>query len=223
MRGVFNDEELEPARQSRETEITLGTGALLAIGGGLVLLCGLCFSLGYGIGQRGSTKAPVKTPQAATEQEPLQASGSIPKPSATVQTPVAQPEATTAASSLTASAPNSMGSAQNEVHPALESAGGQQGTANGAAQVVRPALSSAPAQALPQGQQFMVQIAAVSNPQDAEALVNALKKRNYTVVSKREPADNFIHVRIGPFATRPIAEEWRMKLLNDGYNAQVQP
>jgi cell division septation protein DedD len=69
----------------------------------------------------------------------------------------------------------------------------------------------------------MVQIAAVSNVQDAEALVNALKKRNYPVISKREPADNFVHVRIGPFATRAIADQWRMKLLNDGYNAQLQP
>ena len=69
----------------------------------------------------------------------------------------------------------------------------------------------------------MVQIAAVSNPEDAEVLVEALRKRNYPVTVRREPGDNFIHVRIGPFATRAIADQWRMKLLNDGYNAVIQP
>jgi hypothetical protein len=32
-----------------------------------------------------------------------------------------------------------------------------------------------------------------------------------------------IHVRIGPFASRDEADKWRMKLLNDGYNAILQP
>jgi len=32
-----------------------------------------------------------------------------------------------------------------------------------------------------------------------------------------------IHVRIGPFKTRDEADAWRQKLLNDGYNAIVQP
>jgi cell division protein FtsN len=30
-------------------------------------------------------------------------------------------------------------------------------------------------------------------------------------------------VRVGPFGTRDDASKWRMKLLNDGYNAIVQP
>ena len=45
----------------------------------------------------------------------------------------------------------------------------------------------------------MVQIAAVSNPEDASVLTNALRKRGYTVTARREPADGLIHVRIGPF------------------------
>jgi DedD protein len=238
MRGVFDDEEIEPARKSRDTELTLGTGAMLAIGCGLVLLCGVFFAIGFGVGHSSSAKPPsVRTPQSATEQEPLQASGGIPKPSATLQVPVAPPEdsgdaanaaGTMAASSVptTVSAPTSgsPGIAQAEVHPALTPTGSvSQGAGNSSEPVVRPAFPSAQVPPLPQGQQFMVQIAAVSNAQDAEVLVNALKKRDYPVIAKREPADNFVHVRIGPFATRPIADQWRMKLLNDGYNAQVQP
>jgi cell division septation protein DedD len=69
----------------------------------------------------------------------------------------------------------------------------------------------------------MVQIAAVSNPEDANVLTNALRARGYTVNQRREPVDGMIHVRIGPFGSREEANHWRDKLLGDGYNAQVQP
>ena len=71
--------------------------------------------------------------------------------------------------------------------------------------------------------QPMVQIAAVSQPEDAEVLVNALRKRGYAVSARREAIDHLIHVRIGPFASRDEANLWRQRLLNDGYNAIVQP
>jgi cell division septation protein DedD len=69
----------------------------------------------------------------------------------------------------------------------------------------------------------MVQIAAVSHQEDADVLMGALRKRNYQVSARREPADNLIHVRIGPFNDRDEANRWRLKLLNDGYNAMIQP
>ena len=68
----------------------------------------------------------------------------------------------------------------------------------------------------------MVQIAAVSHPEDADVLMNALRKRGYAVTARREPSDGLIHVRIGPFQSRMIAEQWKQKLLSDGYNAVVQ-
>jgi cell division septation protein DedD len=69
----------------------------------------------------------------------------------------------------------------------------------------------------------MVQIAAVSHEEDANVLVDALRKHGYAVSARREPADNLIHVRIGPFNDRNEANRWRLKLLNDGYNALIQP
>ena len=54
-------------------------------------------------------------------------------------------------------------------------------------------------------------------------LVGALRKHGYAVSAQREPADNLIHVRIGPFNDRNEANRWRLKLLNDGYNAMIQP
>jgi cell division septation protein DedD len=77
--------------------------------------------------------------------------------------------------------------------------------------------------ALPSANSLMVQVAAVKNDEDATVLTNALRRRGYPVISHRDPADGLIHVRIGPFPTREEANQWRMKLLNDGYNAIVQP
>jgi len=80
---------------------------------------------------------------------------------------------------------------------------------------VRPALPAA----LP----LMVQIAATVHTEDADALVSALRKLGYPATARREPADNQIYVRIGPFYSRDEANRWRMKLLDDGYKAMIQP
>jgi DedD protein len=65
----------------------------------------------------------------------------------------------------------------------------------------------------------MVQIAAVTRQEDAEILMTALKKHGYNAVIHNDAKDNFIHVQIGPFATRDEARAMRTKLLADGYNA----
>lgn len=233
MRSIFDEEKLQPP-PAHDTELTLGSGVLLTIFLGLVLLCGLCFGAGYVLGHSSSATAGAR-PRAATDQEPLQASGKIPKPSAVAQTPVTAPPDQTAAdpgASSTVAVPGAAtqpqqpivgtpsetgGALQPQVHPAMTSEAAQQPSA-GAGQLPHPALTAPPA-----SPPLMVQIAAVSNRDDAEVLVNALRKRNYPVTARREPGDTFIHVRIGPFATRAIADQWRMKLLNDGYNAIIQP
>lgn len=224
MRGVFDQEEQERLRSTSETELTLGSGMLLAMFFGLIVLCGLCFGMGYAMGH-GSAGSPAATaPQPATDQEPLQASGNIPKPSAIAQTPVtppdqpatdqaANPAGAPAQPATPAGAPSNP-EQQPQVHAALGSESAPQSSAPAGSSAVHPALASQP---------LMVQIAAVSNPDDADVLVNALRKRNYPVTERRGPGDDYIHVRIGPFATRAVAEQWKTKLLNDGYNAVIQP
>ena len=228
MRGVFDEEDVE--HQKQDTELTLGSATLLAIFFGLVLLCGLCFGMGYAVGHRNSVPSAITTPQPAPDQEPLQSSGSIPKPSAIAQTPVTPPDAASP-DAATAAVPGAQAEPAAAVPPASQPAG--QPAPNGEAQV-RPALPAGAPQAeqnafapavrpaLP-SQPFAVQIAAVSNPQDADVLVSALRKRDYPVSAHRDPGDNLIHVRIGPFATHAIADQWRTRLLNDGYNAIIQP
>ena len=81
---------------------------------------------------------------------------------------------------------------------------------------LRPAMPGA-------ANQFMVQVAAVSHAEDAGVLVGALRKRGYSASAQREPSDELIHVRIGPFATHDEAYRMSARLLGDGYNAIVQP
>lgn len=240
MRGVFEDQEQEPVELRRDAEFTLGSGTLLAIFVGLLFLCGLCFGLGYRVGHHGSSASPAAAPGPAAGSQPAESS-SIAKPSAVpvVQTAPAEPvEAVDtlpaaseggapgeAAQTVAEPVQSAARSDQLQIHPALTPAvetnqTGQPGTAY----VVRPAFAAAaqPIAASGPAGSLMVQIAAVSNPEDAGVLTDALRKRGYPVSTRREPADNLIHVRIGPFATPAEANNWKMKLLNDGYNAVVQ-
>jgi DedD protein len=234
MRGVFDDEQLEPVQPRRDTEFTLGSGTLLLIFFGLVLLCGLCFGLGFAFCHRSPTPAAsILQPQSASQgTQPI--SGSLSKPAASEQSittpsaPVAgaaqpgaeAPETTPAAVAGTvtqSSAPLAASIAplgQTQVHPAFAAASSTP-SVQPSSQPVQPAL----APVVP----LMVEIAAVADVEDAEVLVSALRKHGYAVTARREPADNLIHVRIGPFSTREDALRWRQKLLNDGYNAIVQP
>ncbi len=70
---------------------------------------------------------------------------------------------------------------------------------------------------------LMVQIAAVSHQEDADVLVAALRKHGYAVAVRRDLTDSLLHVQIGPFTNRTDANTMRQKLLNDGYNAIVEP
>jgi DedD protein len=233
-----DDAELEEPR--RDTEVTLSWGALTGMALGLLAICAVCFGLGYRVGHRGPQPVTATTSSSqpnAPDQEPLQGSGSVPKPSANAQADVppplpnnAAPAATDSGGSPGTAAPGSSSVAQSNT-PENAPAGGPS-----ASQQVRPALGgNAPEPprantpepyvqpALPSANSLMVQVAAVKNEEDATVLTNALRRRGYPVISHRDPADGLIHVRIGPFPTRDEANQWRMKLLNDGYNAIVQP
>ena len=89
MRKYFDEEDEPEAEQPRrDRELTLGAGAVFGLFFVLALVCGLCFGVGYAVGHRGSVRpvaAAVPTP--APDQEPLQGSNSIPKPSAAETSP----------------------------------------------------------------------------------------------------------------------------------------
>ena len=66
---------------------------------------------------------------------------------------------------------------------------------------------------------YFVQVAAVSKQEDAEALVDALKKKQYPAfVASSSSVDKLFRVQVGPFADVKDAEGMRSRLINDGYN-----
>lgn len=209
----------------RDTEIRLGPALLLGIFCGLVLLCGLCFGLGYMSGHRSAAHAAAVAAQPAPGQPAPSSDAALSKPQAKGTVPVAVPQPAVAAplqtlpndgsapqsNALTSYAP-SPSAAQPQVHPALPV---QTASApSGSLAVQQPAAPAAG---------IMVQVAAVSHAEDASVLMNALRKRGYAVMERRGFSDNLIHVQIGPFANRNDALAISQKLLGDGYNAVVLP
>src|SRR5271157_850925 len=99
MAQYFDEDEPELEERSHDTEVTLSWGAVVGMGVALLAICGLCFGLGYVVGHRGSGNksfgpAASTATQGAPDQEPLQGSGSVPKPSASAQAPTPPPTQT---------------------------------------------------------------------------------------------------------------------------------
>ncbi|MFZ1083556.1 MAG: SPOR domain-containing protein [Terracidiphilus sp.] len=190
MREVFDDEELPPVEPAQDTEVTLGPMAVTGLLFGLLLLCGLCFGLGYSMGSRGSKGVLASGPVPAASANNA-AGGSASKPEA------APAKISTAQPATQASQAGSSGASPDAIRPSGSDSGQPGGT-------------------------LMVQIATVSNHEDADVLVSALHKRGYAVSLSQDDADGQFHVRVGPFANLDEADAMRQKLLNDGYNAVVQ-
>jgi DedD protein len=223
----FSKEELEPVAASSDAELTLGGGTLLVLACGLLALCGVCFGLGYVVGHRNSVMqtavlpVPVSKPgiaPLASAVKPGAAEIAPPPPKASADdqssqaTEIADPAPSPQPGAGAASTqPQVKPALDSQVHPALAAASG---VGDRAVAKVQPATAKV--------QGWMVQIAAVSQAEDAQVLVDALRKRGYEVTARRDLADNMIHVQTGPFINRSDANAMRQKLLNDGYNAIVQ-
>jgi cell division septation protein DedD len=65
---------------------------------------------------------------------------------------------------------------------------------------------------------YFVQVAAVSKQEDAAALVDALKKKQYAAFAASAGGDKLFHVQVGPFSVIKDAESARGQLVKDGYN-----
>ena len=179
--------------RKRDTEVTLGPLAVTGLVFALLLLCGFCFWMGYKMGSRGSKGA--LTASSATAASAVAGAASKPG-SGTQKNSTAQPATTGAA---------------------------QFGNSGASAAAIRPSESSTGQPSGATAGSLTVQIAVVSNQEDAEVLVSALHKRGYAVALSQDAADGQYHVRVGPFASLSEANTVRQKLLNDGYNAVVQP
>ncbi|MFZ0286833.1 MAG: SPOR domain-containing protein [Terriglobales bacterium] len=190
---------------SEDTEITLGTGKMLALFFGLVALCAVFFAMGFSLGRTSGLK-----PSAAEAAPPAVTAAASVRPSAVKPTvPAADMTFYKAVSDknadgqLTAKTPDTPA-------PAAD-AGAVPPPPTTTNLPVDPAVA-------PSANAYYVQVAAVSKQEDADALVDALKKKQYPALSASTQSDKLFHVQVGPYAEIKDAEAMRSKLISDGYN-----
>jgi len=203
-----------------DTEIALGTRSLLAIFFGLVLICAVFFGLGYSVGRGSGARAAAQPSSDVPSPTP---DSRLSKPSADqTLTPVEAPSAATNDGGAP-SADNPPATPPQLSTPAPTPGSAAPATTTSAQKpAATPATATLQPAAATTAASFMVQVAAVRVPQDAQILVDALKKHGYTAVVRNEPQDQLLHVQLGPYATRADAMAMRTKLLGDGYNAVVK-
>jgi DedD protein len=192
---------------SQDTEITLGTGKMLALFFGLVALNGAFFGMGYSLGRTGS-----KPSFTGPDQSQVNAAPAL-RPSAM--------KSGGSAASQTGDSPSLYKAVEQKETSAQPPAAATASTAS-----APPAVSEAKqpdaapdASTVLAASNYFVQVAAVSKQDDAQALVEALKKKQYSAfTANSSPTDKLFHVQVGPFADVKDAEATKAKLISDGYN-----
>jgi len=177
---------------AEDTEITLGTGKMLALFFGLVALCAVFFATGFSLGRnsalRATTVEGISEPTRDTHLRP-----------SAVKTAIES-----------AAAPDST------AKPSEDQPAGENPTLS--TPVPPPATAAPDPLTVPGTNSYFVQVAAVSKQEDADALVDALKKKQYPAFSANAPSDKLLHVELGPYGDLKEAEVMRAKLISDGYN-----
>jgi DedD protein len=191
--------------QQQDTEFTLGPGKILGLFFLLVILCGVFFGLGYTVGHASrKTEGSLIAAEKASPANPTPvaaANGSV-RPLTSADKPQTDMSFYKAVE-------------QKDPDSKLETPPPVASPTNDSKQGA-PELQGSP------GGAYVVQVAAVTKKEDAEALQQALIKKQYPVVVTPGGGDKLFHVQIGPFAELKDAETMKGRLAGDGYNAIVK-
>jgi len=195
----------------QDTEITLGTGKLLFLFFGLVAICAAFFALGYSLGRK---------------SEPVIAATSAAVPQVAPST-AKTGNGATAAQAVTFYKSVEQKDANPQLTPATDAksdstAGAANAAPGNTSATQTPANTADSATTLPTAGYF-VQVAAVSKQEDADALVEALKAKQYPAfVAAQAASDKLFHVQVGPYTDIKDAEAMRQRLISDGYSPIVK-
>jgi DedD protein len=199
---------------AQDTEITLGTGKLLFLFFGLVAICAAFFAIGYSLGRKSepviaATSAGVEQPVSTSSKAGGSATSSPPMTFyKSVEQKDANPQLTPAADAKTATANPSAPANTVATNPAAAQS---------------PAVGTADSTATLPTAGYFVQVAAVSKQEDADALVDALKAKQYPAfVTSQSATDKLFHVQVGPYTDIKDAEAMRTRLISDGYSPIVK-
>jgi len=186
----------------QDTEITLGTGKMLGLFFGLVALCAAFFGVGFSLGRKSAANSLISPDPSKQSPAPRPGAVKSPAPSSAAT----QPSDLTFYKAVEQKAPS----------PQLATAATPATPKSAANNPEDKSAAPDPAIALAQG--YFVQVAAVTKQEDAQALVEALKKKQYAAFASNSVPDKLFHVQIGPFNDVKDAELTRAKLISDGYN-----
>ena len=192
------------ATGQQDTEITLGTGRMLALFFALVVICSGFFAVGFSLGRK-STMIGSGNVLAAQSSSP----SAVVRPTAGKATPPQTP------SSGDFSFYKSVEQKTADTQLAPKDQQAQSGTSGSSATPANATDSNA---AQSSGNGYYVQVAAVTRQEDADALVEALKRKQYPAFANNSAGDKFVRVQVGPFVDFKDAESMRGKLIADGYN-----
>ena len=209
------------ATAQQDTEIILGTGRMMAIFFTFVLVCAFFFAIGFSLGRRTTIAVASSWPSTA---------GVV--PTTVVRPSAAKNDAAQAApqsnsndfSFYKAVGEKSVAAGPTPPDAATQGFATQGSKTQSAPPTAVPAEVPADAlSAISASNGYFVQVAAVSREEDADALVDALKKKQYPAFSANNPAtDKFYHVQVGPYGELKDAEAMRARLIGDGYNPIVK-
>jgi len=196
----------------QDTEITLGTGRMLALFFAFVLVCAVFFAIGFSLGRRTASAGVGRWPGAATG-----ASAATVRPSAAKND---APQKTPQSGDFSFYKAVGEKNADSALAPPEAKAQPADATAAAPPKVATDAAGAAPAASTTGS--YYVQVAAVTRQEDAEALVEALKKKQYPAFANNASADKYYRVQVGPYAEFKDAEAMRTRLVSDGYNPIVK-
>ena len=206
-----------------QSDITLGGGHVAGIFLGVVVLCGIFFTLGYVMGRNGSPNL-LSAPSAGTKRPAVDSSGDLttakgtpastgwdfyPKKSSSGKSAVPTPGLTPETSAKLHTEP-------------VETTAAPPAPSGPIAMDAKPehvAIEHKPP-ALPGGREgISLQVAALKNRGDAFALAGCLKKKGSPAFAWGPGADRLFRVQVGPYETAKTAEAAKKKLEHEGFKS----
>jgi cell division septation protein DedD len=203
--------------ENQELEETTGTGRLLSLFLGMVVLCAVFFGLGYSLGKNSlSPTAQAAEPVPAATLDAAKPSPLNPgEPGAQAQTPSTD-QLTFYKSVEQKDEQPGLAAKPTEAKPEANTPAAKEEARLAAAVGMTPAVATPPAAG------YIVQIAAVRRQEDANALVKALRKKQYPVFVAGNAPDKLFHVQVGPFSDPKEADAMKARLVGDGYKPIVK-
>jgi DedD protein len=188
---------------------------------GVVLLCGVFFTLGYVMG-RNQYGGPVHAADVLEKATPP--SGAPAKSSETDRAgaPASGPAATSEWDFYSKKSDNQLAPAGPEEAPAPVTSAPQQIAAHSAANAhAAPGSARSGAPRLVKGS-LVLQVAALRHQSDALAMADALEQKNFPAFVLAPNGDAFYHVQVGPYPNQHAAESARAALDHAGFKAIIK-